>query len=176
MAEAQFQLIVGETRIGAFLRKMLPVSYGLGGAFLLCALVPIARFLLPVLGTLWLLLIGSVTVIEFSKAKLYVLDGLIKLSEDSILLNGHFIQVADLQQLIVKFNGPRGQGIGRNGAAEQGNRIIIRTKEGRELESVVLLETKAQRANLAAVLKEWRTAGIKISTDGIEIPSTLARV
>jgi len=169
MREAQFQLIVDETKSGKFFRNVLPVSYGLAGACLLCALVPTLRFLLLVLGSLGLLLFGAIAVMEFSNVKLYELAGAIKLAEDGISLNGQFIQVADLQRIGVRFNAPRGQGIGRNGVAEQGNRISIRTKAEEELVAVVLMEARAQRHNLAAVLREWKNRGVAVATDGIDL-------
>ena len=169
MRESRFQLIVGETVSGKLLRKMLPVSYGLAGAFLLCACVPALRFLLLALSGAWLLLLGVVCVMELNKTNLYELAGIIKLTEDGISLNGLLIPVADLQQLVIKFNTPRGQGIGRNGVAEQGNRIVIYTKDGKEVVAVVLIETRAQRNNLSAVLREWKNVGIRISTDGLDL-------
>jgi hypothetical protein len=169
MKEARFQLIVGETKSGRLLRKMLPISYGLGGAFLLCACVPALRFLLPGVGACWLSLLGVVGVIELSKTKLYELAGMIKLAEDGISFDGPFIPVANLQQVVVKFSTPRGQGIGRNGIAAKGNRIIIRTKDGEEGTAIVLIEAKAQRDNLSAVLRGWKDGGIIVSTDGLDL-------
>ena len=149
---------------------MFPVGYGLQGLFLICALLPAARFLLPVIGVLLVMLIGSVAIIELGKVKLYQTQGVIRLSEKGVMINDLAIQAAELRQVKVKFNFPRGQGAGRNGVGDKGNRIAIYpTTSDVAVVATVLVEDRAQRDNLVTILKGWRKIGVEVSANGIDL-------
>lgn len=170
MPLCQFQIITGETPANKLLRTILFVGYGLLPLFLICALVPSLHFLMTLVAIVWMLLFVGVLIIELAKIELYQTEGTIKLSETGVILNGLTMQATDLRQVEIKFNFPRGQGAGKNGFGDKGNKIIIHSKSSREAtELTVLVEARAQRDNLAALLKEWRKMGIKVSADGIDL-------
>lgn len=170
MRQCHFQIITGETPANKLARRAGNVSYGIAGLLLVCVSIPLLRFLIPLLAIAYTLVAILLMVIGLAKIELYQIGGVIKLSETDIVLNDFTIQAADLRQVQVKFHLPRGQGAGRNGFGDEGNKIFILTKSSNEIIVVtVLVEVRAQRDNLAALLKEWRKMGIKVSADGIDL-------
>lgn len=169
MVASQFQLITGETAAGRFLRKMLPISYLLQGACLVCILLPAAHSFVPIVGVPLLIVFVCVALLELSNIKRFHTSGVIRLSDVGISLDNELVPTNDLQQVQVKFTTPRGQGVGSNGIGDKGNRIIIYPKVGNAMVATVLVEARVQRDTLATVLKIWRKAGIKVSANGIDL-------
>jgi hypothetical protein len=170
MRQCHFQVIIGETPANKLVRRAGNVSYGIAGLLLVCVSIPSLRFLMPLLAIAYTLVAILLMVIGLAKIELYKIGGVIKLSDTDIILDGLTIQAADLRRIEVKFNLTRGQGAGRNGFGDEGNKIIIITKSSNEMLVVtVLIEARAQRDNLAALLREWRKMGIKVSADGIDL-------
>lgn len=169
MVASQFQLITGETTASRSLRKMLPISYFLQGACLVCILLPAAHSLLPIVVVPLLMVFVFAALFELSNIKRFHTSGVIRLSEAGISLANELIPITDLQQVQVKFTIPRGLGTGSNGIGDRGNRIIIYPKVGSAMVATVLVEARVQRDTLATVLKTWRKAGIKVSADGIDL-------
>jgi hypothetical protein len=170
MNQLTFKIIIGKK--GRY--KMLDNAFGIVfGLLLLCALIPLFRSALPVIGLVFLGLFIAIISVASSSAAIYHTQGEIRLTEECIWQDKQAFPSSYLQRIEVVFKGFRGETTAfskRLPADGGGNTITIWLKNG--IKPVIidfLVVARGQKEQLESLLKKWRKMGIKVSADGIDL-------
>jgi hypothetical protein len=104
-----------------------------------------------------------------SSVLMYIKDGELEMTDKEIVLNSNVYNAMDLDKVEMKVIGYRGQAGSRGGKDGTGNKIKIFTKSNDILEKAFVINTSVDLDNLKEILKNWKTAGLKVKIDGFDL-------